>query len=104
MKKDESHHKKKSVITPVSQDFDKVLKIIENARKRAFTAVNHELISMYREIGKFVSKKLILQSRGKSVVEEFSKYIQSKYLGIKGFSAQNIRRMKQFYETYEGNE
>jgi len=24
-------------------------------------------------------------------------------MGIKGFSAQNVWRMKQFYETYEGN-
>jgi len=41
---------------------------------------------------------------GKSVVNEFADFIQRKYLGIKGFSAQNIWRMKQFYETYKDNE
>ena len=41
---------------------------------------------------------------GKSVVKEFSDFIQSRYVGIKGFSPQNIWRMKQFYETYNGNE
>jgi predicted nuclease of restriction endonuclease-like (RecB) superfamily len=94
---------KKSAL-PIQQDFEMVLHIIEKAREKAFSAVNYELISMYREIGKFVSEKVKSNSRGKSVVEEFSQYVQSKCLGIKGFSAQNIRRMKQFYETYEGNE
>jgi predicted nuclease of restriction endonuclease-like (RecB) superfamily len=41
---------------------------------------------------------------GKSVVKDFSKFIQSRYVGIRGFSVSNIWRMKQFYETYNGNE
>jgi predicted nuclease of restriction endonuclease-like (RecB) superfamily len=41
---------------------------------------------------------------GKSVVKEFSQYIQAHYEGIKGFSPQNIWRMKQFYDTYAHNE
>ena len=41
---------------------------------------------------------------GKNVVIAFSEFLQSHYPGIKGFSAQNIWRMKQFYETYYGNE
>jgi hypothetical protein len=41
---------------------------------------------------------------GQSVVPEFSRFIQLRFVGIKGFSPQNIWRMKQFYETYAGNE
>jgi predicted nuclease of restriction endonuclease-like (RecB) superfamily len=37
-------------------------------------------------------------------VNEFSSLVQEKYIGIKGFSSQNIWRMKQFYETYKDNE
>jgi len=37
-------------------------------------------------------------------VEDFSEFIQQRYIGIKGFSAQNVWRMKQFYETYKDNE
>jgi predicted nuclease of restriction endonuclease-like (RecB) superfamily len=36
-------------------------------------------------------------------VLEFSIFVQSRLLGIKGFSPQNIWRMKQFYETYAEN-
>ncbi len=37
---------------------------------------------------------------GKSTVKALSDYILSKEPGIRGYSSQNIWRMKQFYETY----
>ena len=84
--------------------FDDVIAIIENARENAFRAVNRELINMYWKIGEYVSRRVAESDWGKSTVKEFSKYIQSRYVGIKGFSPQNIWRMKQFYETYRDNE
>jgi len=84
--------------------FEEVIAIIERVRENAFRAVNRELISMYWEIGRYVSKKVAAENWGKSVVQEFSCFIQSRFAGIKGFSPQNIWRMKQFYETYEGKE
>lgn len=87
-----------------NSDFTEILTIIEKAKERAFKAINYELISMYWEIWKFISKKVKTNTWWKWVVEEFSDFIQSKYLWIKGFSSQNIWRMKQFYETYEWNE
>ena len=59
---------------------------------------------MYWQIGKYISEKVKSNAWGKSIVQEFAAFVQSKYAGIKGFSAQNIWRMKQFYETYSGNE
>jgi predicted nuclease of restriction endonuclease-like (RecB) superfamily len=84
--------------------FDEVIAIIENARENAFRAVNRELINMYWSIGEYVSRRVAESGWGKSVVKEFAEFIQSRYVGIKGFSPQNIWRMKQFYETYNGNE
>jgi len=84
--------------------FDEVISIIENARENAFRAVNRELINMYWDIGKYVSRSVSENGWGKSVVKDFSDFIQSRYVGIRGFSASNIWRMKQFYETYNGNE
>jgi len=88
----------------IENDFNEVLLIIEKAKENAFRVVNHELITMYWEIGKYISAKVKMNAWGKAVVEDFSSFVQSKYLGIKGFSSQNVWRMKQFYETYEGNE
>jgi hypothetical protein len=85
-------------------EYNEILSIIERARENTFRAVNRELISMYWEIGNYVSEKVKNGGWGKSVVKGFSQFIKSKYLGIRGFFQQNIWRMKQFYETYCDNE
>lgn len=87
-----------------NKNFEEVVKIIENSRRNAFKAVNQELINMYWEIGKFVSDKVSKNEWGKSVVKELSEFIQHQNKGIKGFSPQNIWRMKQFYDIYNGKE
>ena len=87
-----------------NNEFDEIVAIIEEARQKAFRAVNRELIEMYWQIGQYISEKVKSNAWGKSIVTEFATFVQSKYVGIKGFSAQNIWRMKQFYETYAGNE
>jgi predicted nuclease of restriction endonuclease-like (RecB) superfamily len=94
----------KSLESDNTSAFEEVIAIIERARENAYRAVNHELISMYWEIGNFISKKVASGNWGKSVVKEFSRFIQSYFVGIQGFSPQNIWRMKQFYETYAENE
>jgi len=96
--------KNESLVYDNTAAFEEVIAIIENARENAFRAVNRELISMYWEIGAYVSDKVKRDGWGKSIVQEFSQFIQSHFIGIKGFSPQNIWRMKQFYETYAGNE
>ena len=84
--------------------FEEIAAIIDRSREKAFRFVNRELIEMYLEIGRYISEKVKTDKWGKSIVKEFSDYIQVHYKGIKGFSPQNIWRMKQFYETYAGNE
>lgn len=85
-------------------DFERLIEIIENAKQRAMKAVNTELIDMYWQIGMYISEKTSSEKWGKSVVQEFSVYLQNRYPTASGFSAQNIWRMKQFYETYRNSE
>ena len=91
-------------VPSTNNEFDEIVAIIEQARQKAFRAVNRELIEMYWQIGQYISEKVKSNAWGKSIVTEFASFVQSKYVGLKGFSAQNIWRMKQFYETYAGNE
>ncbi len=85
-------------------EYGEIISIIERSRDNAFRAVNRELISMYWDIGKYISDKVKHGNWGKSVVADFAAFIQNERPDIKGFSAQNVWRMKQFYETYVGNE
>jgi predicted nuclease of restriction endonuclease-like (RecB) superfamily len=83
--------------------FEEVISIIEKARENAFRAVNRELIHLHHDIGEYVSRRVTDGSWGKAEVKNFAEFIQDRYVG-KGFSLSNIWRMKQFYETYQGNE
>jgi hypothetical protein len=75
----------KKLAKNIESDFNEILLIIEKAKENAFRSVNRELISMYWEIGKYISEKVKSNSWGKSVVSEFSDFIQKKYLGIRVF-------------------
>jgi len=85
-------------------EYNEIICIIECARENAFRSVNRELISMYWEIGKYISNKVTDGGWGKSVVTDFAKFIQHERPDLKGFSASNIWRMRQFYETYRDDE
>lgn len=91
-------------IIQYNNDFENIIAIIERSKARAIRAVNAEMIEMYWQIGKYISEKAANNGWGKSVVQDFALFLKQEYPSVSGFSAQNIWRMKQFYETYKDNE
>lgn len=84
--------------------FEHITQLITQARSRAYKAVNQDLVLLYWNIGEYVSQQVAEKAWGKSVVKDLATYIQNREPNVKGFSVQNIWRMKQFYETYKDNE
>ena len=84
-------------------NFNSILSLIKKSKERIISTVNTEIIDLYWQIGKEVSEKTKDGNWGKSVVEELSKYIAANFGSMRGFSPQNIWRMKQFYETYQNS-
>jgi len=93
----------KKLIPDNTAAFEEVIAIIERAREKAFRLVNRELISMYWDIGRYISEKVKHGAWGKAIVTDFARFVQAERPDLKGFSASNIWRMRQFYETYSGN-
>jgi len=85
------------------QRFDEVLALIEAARRRAYQAVNTELVDLYWELGKYISKKIASAEWGDGVVDELAAIIARQYPGMRGYTRRNLFRMRQFYDTYQGN-
>jgi predicted nuclease of restriction endonuclease-like (RecB) superfamily len=81
-------------------DFDVVLEMIAAARTRAITAVNTALIDLYWNIGEYIGRKIAEDGWGKGTVKFLAETIQRRYPGVSGYSAQNLWRMRQFFETY----
>lgn len=86
-----------------SNDFDNIIAIIEKSKMRAIRAVNAEMIEKYWQIGRYLSEKSNNDGWGKNTVQDFADHLKRTYPSASGFSAQNLWRMKQFYETYRDN-
>jgi predicted nuclease of restriction endonuclease-like (RecB) superfamily len=82
-------------------DFSNIFQMIKEAKETTWKQVNTSLISLYWNIGEYISNKVNSDGWGQSIVEELSLFILSQDKGAKGFSARNLWRMKQFYETYK---
>jgi predicted nuclease of restriction endonuclease-like (RecB) superfamily len=92
---------KATAVMPVAPaDFDEVLRLIDAARGRAVAAVNKELIDLYWNIGEHISRKIAADGWGEGTVKALAEYIRERQPNARGFSAQNLWRMRQFYETY----
>ena len=77
---------------------------IYQAKNRAMQKVNKELVSLYWEIGKTITEKTKKEGWGKSTVQQLAKDLDIEFPGIRGFSVQNIWKMKSFYCEYRGKE
>ena len=58
-----------------NDNFSKIISIIENAKMRALKAVNTELITMYYEVGKYLSELCSKAKFGDKVINDVEMYI-----------------------------
>ncbi len=93
-----------SAIPPAQGDFDEVLRLIDAARTRAVAAVNTTLIELYWSIGEYISRKIESAAWGQGVVDQLAAHIARTHPGMRGYTRANLFRMRQFYETYRGDE
>lgn len=83
--------------------FDELLHRIRQTRQAVFAQANTALMELYWSVGQVISQKVQREAWGKGVVAELARHIARHAPEIKGFSDKNLWRMKQFYETYEGD-
>ncbi|BDD06897.1 PDDEXK nuclease domain-containing protein [Aureibacter tunicatorum] len=80
--------------------------ILQQARTRAYTAVNQAMVQAYWLVGKRIveheQKGQAKAKYGEALLKTLSKELTSEF--GKGFSAANLRNFRQFYLTYSDNE
>jgi len=87
----------------IQPQFEHIAQLIEKAKQQAFQKVNTQIIELYWQIGKYIHQQVNNANWGKSIVKQLAAYLKNTQPNSKGFSAQNLWRMKQFYETYKAN-
>lgn len=85
---------------PIEAAFGEVVNLIRAARQRAAQVVNTEVIDLYWRIGQYLHHKIEADGWAKGTVVKLAAYIAQREPGERGFSSQNLWRMRQFFETY----
>ncbi len=81
-----------------------MLSLIEAARRRAYQAINAELVGLYWQLGEYVSRKIESAQWGDGVVDELAAAIARRYPSLRGYTRRNLFRMRQFYAVYRSHE
>lgn len=85
----------------VNELFVNIKDLVNQSRNKVYKTVNTEMINLYWNIGKMIVDKQSGNKRAKYgdlLIECISKKLTDTF--GKGFSIQNLRRMRQFYITY----
>jgi len=95
-------------ITTIDENFTSFVVDIKSkilsSQYEALKSVNKELINLYWDIGKNIVQKQEKFGWGKSVVKNLSDELRKEFVGMKGFSTQNLWNMRQLYLEYYENE
>ena len=95
---------KNTVVKTEQPDFSEVVHLIAAARQHAYQAVNTTLIDLYWQVGAYISNKIKAAEWGDGVVDALAKHLALTQPNLKGFTRPNLFRMRQFYETYQGDQ
>jgi predicted nuclease of restriction endonuclease-like (RecB) superfamily len=85
--------------------FLKTLKArILDARTSAIRAVNGELVLLYWDIGRGIVEKQQTAGWGDAIVERLAADLRAEFPDMRGFSANNLWMVRQFYSEYSAGE
>lgn len=81
--------------------YEQIRSILETARNQAYSAANSAMVQAYWSIGKSIVEQQGKSERaeyGRQLLQELSKQLTHDF--GKGFTASNLRNMRQFYLTF----
>lgn len=96
------------IVTTSQSEYSDILaaaKAIKNAiiesRYNTAKLVNKEIITLYYNIGRFVSARSRMKHWGTNAISRLSKLLCQELPGLRGFSETNIKNMRIFFEEWQ---
>lgn len=77
---------------------------IQQARIAVSRSINRDLILLYWDIGRSIVEKQAALGWGEAVIEQLARDLRAGFPGGRGFSARNLRNMRQFFVAYSAPE
>ena len=88
------------MILDLTNDVKAIKTAILRSRYVAARLANGEMLKLYFAIGGYVSSNSRNGRWGTGVIDEISRLLQKELPGLRGFSAQNMRNMRLFFEEW----
>jgi len=73
---------------------------IAKSRYVAARMVNQEQLKLYLSVGALIDRKIQEQQWGTNVISQIALDLKKELPELRGFSDRNLRKMRQFYQTY----
>ncbi|MEA3436587.1 MAG: PDDEXK nuclease domain-containing protein [Thermodesulfobacteriota bacterium] len=74
---------------------------IISARQKAYQTINRQLVELYLRIGRGIYEKIEVSKWGEGIVEALAGDLHREFPDMKGFSKENLWRMKKLHEAYK---
>jgi hypothetical protein len=84
----------------ITQFIGALKQTILQSQYNAAKLVNTQLVQLYFFLGAAISRKVKQANWGDKVLETISAELQKELKHLRGFSAQNLKKMRIFYEAY----
>jgi len=81
-------------------DFSSFAALIQERRTQGVRLVNVQRIDLYWELGKRIHHLIDQGGWGRGTVSQLADYLNTHSPGLREFSASNLWRMRQFYQTW----
>lgn len=88
------------LVTQNDEHFSVVYDMINDARVKFWQQANKSIVELYFSVGEFLNNQVTDRGWRQQTVTYLAEFIAGKEPDIKGFSARNLWRMKQFYDYY----
>lgn len=86
--------------TEVTTAVELIKSAILKSQYDAAKDVNRVQLALYFGIGRFLASKKGKKTWGSSVLQTISESLRKQLPGLRGFSAENLKKMRQFYENW----
>ena len=94
-------NKKIAATTELQNAVQTIKAAILKSQARAVQMINGEQLSLYYGIGRYISEHSREGYWGTGAIARISKQLKSELPGLKGFSEENIKLMRRFYEAWK---
>jgi hypothetical protein len=87
-------------LIPLSQAVETIKTAILQGQYEALKGANRVQLAVYYGIGKYLSKNTRNFAYGTGALKAISQQLRKEMPGLRGFSAENMRKMRMFYEEW----